>query len=244
MSESIGTFSFSRPVVYGLPRLGSFLFAALVVFSICFFTASPRAAEEKNPEAPKTLIEQAPGIRKSQNTQLATAEKAKRKDPVKPTSATLVESAIQNRSALNSDLRKAYTFVLDFLKPPEQKPAAGARKEKQTAETKPLAKTPSDEPFDNAREVVETMLYAKDGKKKARREGRRLWADPATQRITIVDRPDRIRAVEDYLRSLRTGDRSEKYAVIELKHVDSETMASLLNRILQSQSSRRQTSRR
>ena len=51
-------------------------------------------------------------------------------------------------------------------------------------------------------EVVEEMLYGKEGKAKAYEQGRRLWYDPATFQLTITDYPDRIKLVSDYLASL------------------------------------------
>jgi hypothetical protein len=51
-------------------------------------------------------------------------------------------------------------------------------------------------------EAVETMLYGKEGKASAYKQGRRLWYDPATFQLTLTDYPDRIKLVSTYLASL------------------------------------------
>ncbi len=55
---------------------------------------------------------------------------------------------------------------------------------------------------DQVRQVVETLLYAQEGRRKAEREGRRIWYDPATKQLTIVDYPDRLQKVQNYIESL------------------------------------------
>ncbi|MBI1291248.1 hypothetical protein GC173_08390 [bacterium] len=55
---------------------------------------------------------------------------------------------------------------------------------------------------DQVRQVVETLLYAREGRSKAEREGRRIWYDYATLQLTITDYPDRLAAVQDYIESL------------------------------------------
>jgi type II secretory pathway component GspD/PulD (secretin) len=55
---------------------------------------------------------------------------------------------------------------------------------------------------DQVQQVVATLLYAREGRSKAEREGRRIWYDPATLQLTITDYPDRLAAVQDYIESL------------------------------------------
>ncbi len=55
---------------------------------------------------------------------------------------------------------------------------------------------------DNVRQVVETLLYAREGRSAAEREGRRLFYDPATLQLTIVDYPDRLQTVQNYIEAL------------------------------------------
>ena len=82
--------------------------------------------------------------------------------------------------------------------------------------------------FRNTVEVIETFLYGQKGKKAAKAKGRRMWIDDSTFTITIVDTPDRIRSVSDFIRSLPYTASRSKEVVIPLKNVPSEEMASQL----------------
>ncbi|MCC6547722.1 hypothetical protein IT570_11200 [Candidatus Sumerlaeota bacterium] len=55
---------------------------------------------------------------------------------------------------------------------------------------------------DQVVQVVDTYLYAHEGRQKAESEGRRRWYDPATLQLTITDYPDRLQAVQDFIESL------------------------------------------
>jgi len=67
-------------------------------------------------------------------------------------------------------------------------------------------------------EVVETMLYAKEGRQKARSEGRRLWFDPATMQLTITDYPENLAAVSEFIDSLPQIRKKKRTKIIFLKH--------------------------
>ncbi len=67
-------------------------------------------------------------------------------------------------------------------------------------------------------EVVETRLYAKEGRQKARAEGRRLWFDPATMQLTITDYPENLTAVADFIESLPQIKKEKRSKIIFLKH--------------------------
>lgn len=55
---------------------------------------------------------------------------------------------------------------------------------------------------DQVRQVVETLLYGQIGRSKAEAEGRRLFYDPATMQLTVVDFPDRLETVQNYIEGL------------------------------------------
>ncbi|CAN5405169.1 hypothetical protein BH09SUM1_BH09SUM1_17710 [soil metagenome] len=55
---------------------------------------------------------------------------------------------------------------------------------------------------DQVVQVVQTLLYAREGRAKSERDGRRIWYDPGTLQLTITDYPDNLSAVTDYIESL------------------------------------------
>lgn len=57
-------------------------------------------------------------------------------------------------------------------------------------------------------EKIEAMLYSKEGKEKAQKDGRRLQFDPVTYQLTIIDYPDRLEQVSRLLASLPELQRS------------------------------------
>jgi beta-lactamase regulating signal transducer with metallopeptidase domain/tetratricopeptide (TPR) repeat protein len=50
--------------------------------------------------------------------------------------------------------------------------------------------------------VIETMLYHKEGVAAARKQGRQLWYDPKSMQLTIVDTPENIKKVREFVESL------------------------------------------
>jgi type II secretory pathway component GspD/PulD (secretin) len=79
---------------------------------------------------------------------------------------------------------------------------------------------------DQVRQVVETLLYAREGKSKAEREGRRLWYDPATLQLTVTDYPDRIAAVQDYIESLPQIRSRKRQKIVFLDWADASSLVS------------------
>lgn len=80
--------------------------------------------------------------------------------------------------------------------------------------------------------VVKTLLYAKSSESAAAAEGRRYWYDPNTLQLTIVDYPDNLRIVSDYIRSLPTLGKKQKSEIIFLKHQTASEMSDLISRVL------------
>ncbi|MBI1784868.1 hypothetical protein HYR69_06965, partial [Candidatus Sumerlaeota bacterium] len=84
-------------------------------------------------------------------------------------------------------------------------------------------------------EAVETFLYASEGKKAAAAQGRRLWYDPASMQLTVVDTPDRIAQVGRYLDSLPELKNRKHQRVMELDYAKAEDLAAELQEVLQAQ---------
>jgi len=89
--------------------------------------------------------------------------------------------------------------------------------------------------YNNTIEVIETFLYGENGKKAAAQQGRRMWTDPATFQITIVDSPERIRQVSDFIRSLPQTRAQTRQVVVPVKQLKSDEMAAQLNEVLETQ---------
>lgn len=86
--------------------------------------------------------------------------------------------------------------------------------------------------------VVKTLLYAQSGESAASAAGRRMWFDPNTLQLTIVDTPENLRTVGEFIRSSATmaaADKS-KSEIIFLKHQSSGDMQDLLSRVMGAQS--------
>lgn len=72
----------------------------------------------------------------------------------------------------------------------------------------------------NARVVqsIETLLYSKSGKLAAAAQGRRLWYDPLSNQLTIVDTPENLADVHQLLDSLPKLDPAMHHQTIFLKN--------------------------
>lgn len=81
-------------------------------------------------------------------------------------------------------------------------------------------------------ESIETFLYARTGKRAAQAEGRRLWFDPATFQLTVVDTPTRLSEVGRFIESLPEIRQRRLQKVIFLEHAVAEEMASQLAEVL------------
>lgn len=85
---------------------------------------------------------------------------------------------------------------------------------------------------DQVRQVVETLLYAKEGKQKAEREGRRLWYDAVTKQLTIVDYPDKLEVVQNYIESLPQIRSRRRDKIIFLDWAAAEDLVSQIEEFL------------
>lgn len=82
-------------------------------------------------------------------------------------------------------------------------------------------------------DVMQTFLYAEEGKEKAAAEGRTLSVDAAKHQIAVTDTPARLRRVAGYLYSLDQSHRPRgRQEVIKIRHVPSDSMAEWLQTIL------------
>lgn len=81
-------------------------------------------------------------------------------------------------------------------------------------------------------EVIRTFLYAESGVENARREGRRLWYDPALLQLTVVDYQSNLREVADFIASLPQLAQEERFEFILLRHADANEMASQIRQFL------------
>ena len=84
----------------------------------------------------------------------------------------------------------------------------------------------------NVKEVVETMLYHKEGVVAAQAQGRRLWFDPATLQMTITDRPSNIRKVAEFVQALPQLEPKRRSKIIFLEYAMASELASQLEEIL------------
>jgi colicin import membrane protein len=85
---------------------------------------------------------------------------------------------------------------------------------------------------DNVRQVVETLLYAKEGRSKAVREGRRLWYDPATKQLTITDTPDRLQTIQDFIESLPQIRSRRQSKIIFIDHAQASQLVGQIESFL------------
>lgn len=81
-------------------------------------------------------------------------------------------------------------------------------------------------------EVIETRLYAQNGKEAAPAVGRRLWADEPKMKITITDTPERIAAIDEYIRQLGNLERETHSRIIFLRHAEAPMVARKLRDVL------------
>lgn len=81
-------------------------------------------------------------------------------------------------------------------------------------------------------ESIKVFLYSQEGESKANEEGRRLWFDPVTYQLTIVDTPSNIARVSEYLSALPQLGLKQRQETIFLKFAVAETLAGSLERIL------------
>lgn len=81
-------------------------------------------------------------------------------------------------------------------------------------------------------EAIETFLYADIGKRAAQAAGRRLWFDPYTLQLTVVDYPTNLGKVGNYIDSLPEIRHNKLQKVIFLEHAVAEVLAADLIEVL------------
>jgi len=81
-------------------------------------------------------------------------------------------------------------------------------------------------------QVVSVMLYSKSTRSKAEAEGRRLWYDSPSMLLTVVDYPDNIRAVSDFINSLPQLEQKVKYKIIPLNYASASDIVGDINSFL------------
>jgi tetratricopeptide (TPR) repeat protein/Flp pilus assembly secretin CpaC len=86
--------------------------------------------------------------------------------------------------------------------------------------------------FNDAVEMIETFLYAEEGRAKALEEGRRMWADPSVFQLTITEYPDRIRQVAEFIATMPQLKQKEREQVIRPKYLESGDLATELSDVL------------
>ena len=81
-------------------------------------------------------------------------------------------------------------------------------------------------------EAVKVFLYSQEGESKAMEEGRRLWYDPYTLQLTIVDTPSNLARVGQYIDALPEIGEKTRQEVVFLTYAVAEDLAGSLERIL------------
>ena len=97
------------------------------------------------------------------------------------------------------------------------------------------------EMLDKVSEVLETVLYSKQGKEKALDEGRRIFKDYKNGTITVVDTKENQQKVTDYLDQLNTVVQENsnstyvkpKSKIVVIRHADPNNLKNTLNQIIQ-----------
>ncbi|MFC1601381.1 hypothetical protein ACFL34_03440, partial [Candidatus Sumerlaeota bacterium] len=82
------------------------------------------------------------------------------------------------------------------------------------------------------KEVVQTMLYTRDGINAARRAGRKMWFNDQTMQMTITDYNENIVRVADYVGSLAETRKTSRSKIIFLKYAEAAILEERINVIL------------
>ncbi|MBI1388702.1 MAG: hypothetical protein GC154_09675 [bacterium] len=134
-----------------------------------------------------------------------------------PENIKRVEDVLANQqisSQLENDQLEAREFSLTDVDDVEDTPEAFARRELFV---------------NKIYEIVEQMLMGKEGVEKYKLSGRRIFTDPARGTLTVVDSPENIRRVEEYLNSVR-GETTQDILIesFPIKHVNVYEIADAL----------------
>jgi len=84
----------------------------------------------------------------------------------------------------------------------------------------------------DVKEVVETMLYHKEGVAAAQAQGRRLWYDPATLQITLTDTPSNIRKVAEFVQALPQLEPKTRSKILFLEYATASDLAGQLEQVM------------
>lgn len=84
----------------------------------------------------------------------------------------------------------------------------------------------------DVKEVVETMLYHKEGVAAAQAQGRRLWYDPATLQMTITDTPSNIRKVAEFVQALPQLEPKARSKILFLEYAVASDLATQLEQVM------------
>jgi len=84
----------------------------------------------------------------------------------------------------------------------------------------------------NVVEVISAMLYHKDGEAAARQQGRRMWYDPNTLQLTLIDTPNNVKKVADFVEALPQLEPKMRSKIIFLDHAPAGDLANELERVL------------
>ncbi|MEQ8820745.1 MAG: hypothetical protein RLY93_10905 [Sumerlaeia bacterium] len=85
---------------------------------------------------------------------------------------------------------------------------------------------------ENIVQVVETLLYAQEGRRQANAQGRRLFYDEATLQLTVVDFPDRLKQVQDFIESLPQIEQRRRQKIIFLNWASAADLAGQIQTFL------------
>ena len=90
-------------------------------------------------------------------------------------------------------------------------------------------------------EALKVFLYAQPNEYQAGKEGRRLWFDPQTMQLTIVDTDSNLARVRQYLKSIPELQEADEFSImIPLTHQPAGKMAAGITRILEAMEQREQ----
>jgi beta-lactamase regulating signal transducer with metallopeptidase domain len=80
-------------------------------------------------------------------------------------------------------------------------------------------------------ETVEVLLYARDGREAAEREGRRLWFDDFIHQLTIADTPENVDRVTRHIRAIPQLEHPRITKIVVVGHVLASAAAERLDEV-------------
>lgn len=86
---------------------------------------------------------------------------------------------------------------------------------------------------DSVAEVLETMLYAVEGREKAYEMGRRIFKDYKFGTITVIDTEENQKTVASYISQLPTGKPKLLSKIFKINHVDPSRLQATIRQLLQ-----------